>query len=88
MLKALRVKDDTLRCHAAIAFEAFGVEAVPPLIDLFKDAEPSVRMWAIGSVASIGKTAVPLLQEASHDNNSSVRSGAESALKMIEMVDR
>jgi HEAT repeat protein len=75
MLSALRVKDETLRCHVAGAFEAFGVEAVPPLIDLFKDAERSVQMWAIASVASIGKTAVPLLKEASHADNTLVRSG-------------
>jgi HEAT repeat protein len=88
LLNALRVKNDTLRCFASIAFEAFGVEAVRPLIDLFKDVDPSVQMWAVSSVATIGKAAVPLLKEACRDTNPLVRSGAELALETIEIVYR
>jgi HEAT repeat protein len=83
LLEAFRVKDDTVRCYAAVAFQAFGVEAVAPLIELFKD--PDTSFWPSSAVAMIGKPAIPLLKEALKDKNPLVQSSAKSALEGIKL---
>jgi HEAT repeat protein len=86
LLDALHLKNDTVRCNAVALFEAFGVEAVAPLIELFKD--PDTSFWPSCAAAMIGKPAIPLLKEALKDKNPLVQNSAKWALEGIEFLGK
>jgi HEAT repeat protein len=84
LLDALRTKDETVRCYAAIAFKGFDASVVPALIDLFREKDRHLHMWAGSAIVSIGKDAEPYLLKASKDADPVVRSNVAETLKFLK----
>ena len=64
LLDAFRVKDETVRCYAAVAFDGYDPTAVPALIEMFREKDWGMHMWVSGAIFGIGKKAEPFLLKA------------------------
>lgn len=85
LLDAMRVKGNiTVRCSASIAFSGFDASVVPALIDLFREKDRSVDMWASAAIVGIGKKAEPHLLKARNDPDRVVRENVEETLKSLK----
>ncbi|MBI3312802.1 MAG: HEAT repeat domain-containing protein [Candidatus Omnitrophica bacterium] len=82
----LESSDGTIKAQAATALGMKGLdakEAIPALIELFKDKKPYIQNTAMKSLAQIGNPAVPALIEAYETGDKTVQFYAANTLKKI-----
>ncbi|KDE54859.1 hypothetical protein EI28_11000 [Methanoculleus sp. MH98A] len=86
LARALRDKNDDLRCQAAGAIAKFGSRATEPLRRMLADPDPNTRILAAGVLGDTGEaSAVEPLIGALRDRDDDVRGAAAGAL--IRMGD-
>ncbi|MBZ0315539.1 MAG: HEAT repeat domain-containing protein [Anaerolineae bacterium] len=82
---ALNNNNATMRGSVTLALGQIGdPAAVPPLLDILRDADEIVRGRAWEALGNIGTPAVPRLLESLRDFNEKVRAGAANALGNIK----
>ena len=90
LMRTLDDDDEKVRWYSAWALGEIGPaaeSAVSELIRLLDDIDDDVRGYAARSIAKIGgsdsKTALPRLEEMTHDENPNLRSAAQEAISRI-----
>ena len=86
LMADLKSEDGTTKAQAATALGLKGSqakEAVPALIELFKDRKPYIQNTAMKSLVQIGKDAVPALIQAYETGDKTVQFYAANTLKKI-----
>ncbi len=86
LIDRLRKAGNDERQTVSRALGRIASPAVAPVAELLKDPRPEVRYWAaisLGEMGAAARSAVPALQAATNDNDSSVRNYASAALRKI-----
>jgi HEAT repeat protein len=86
LVAALKIKGDiTVLCFAAVAFQEFGEEAVQPLLQVLPELGEYGQMFAVGSLTSIGKPAIPGLVKALEHKSPVIRLCAVQAIAGMDV---
>lgn len=84
-IQQLDHKDSDIRRMAVSALADIGpeaAEAIPALVQLFRDKDEGVRREAVLALSKIGPNAIPALIEAHRDSEDMVAAEAAKALKL------
>ncbi len=87
LISMLHVKDQTIQCTAALAFEGYGKDAIPFLLEVLKENDARTVVWAEAGFVSLGKVALPSLLEAAKDKNELLRKNALEAIKLMKIAE-